>query len=189
MSNTSSDDGCNELFFPLDRVVAKNSSRVYQQEKKGKSMLKKLGLLCTILLAGCTGKQESKPSYQFVIMSNHGEIKKESDGSYKLILDHGNIEKVLAFSGKDHRLAKIITGEDLNRLWTKGSNSFAEDPPNATVMINDQVQAVVLLNEKVESSQTIFTIRADKQHSLVEASGKTQLFVDGECLSCTNWFY
>ena len=156
----------------------------YKQVKKGKGMLKKWALFCAILLAGCTGKQESKPSYQFVIMSNHGEIERASDGSYKLILDHRNIEKVLAFSGKDHRLARIITGEDLNRLWTKGSNSFAEDPPNATVMINDQVQAVVLLNEKVESSQTVFTIRADEQHPLVEASGKTQLFVDSSIALC-----
>ncbi len=63
-------------------------------------------------------------------------------------------------------------------MWSEGKNSFAEDPPNATVIINQQLQTIVLLNMNVVGDQTVFTIRADGPQSLVETSGLTQLFID-----------
>ena len=126
-----------------------------------------------------TTKNE-KPSYLFVILSNHGQIQKASDGSYQLILDHGEIEKILAFSNRPYRIVKHMTGKELQTIWTEGANSFAEDPPNATVIINQHLQTIVLLNVKVVGDQTIFTIRADGAQSLLEMDGLVQLFVDME---------
>ncbi len=148
-------------------------------------MLKSITFAALLLftLASCdsskSSSQNGKPSYLFVIMSNYGKIGQASDGSYQLILDHGDVEKVLAFSNRPYRLVQHETGEALKTMWSKGSNSFAQDPPNATVIINQQLQTIVLLNMNVAGDQTIFTIRADGPQSLIEQSGVTQLFVDG----------
>jgi len=56
---------------------------------------------------------------------------------------------VLAFSNRPYRLVKHDTGEALKTMWSEGKNSFAEDPPNATVIINQQLQTIVLLNMNV----------------------------------------
>ncbi len=148
-------------------------------------MLKSFTFAALLLftLASCessksSSSQKGKLSYLFVIMSNYGKIQQASDGSYQLILDHGDVEKVLAFSNRPYRLVKHDTGEALKTMWSQGSNSFADDPPNATVIINQQLQTIVLLNMNVVGDQTIFTIRADGPQSLIEQSGVTQLFMD-----------
>ncbi len=145
--------------------------------------------LLLLTLASCgaskaSSTQKGKPSYLFVILSNYGKIQQASDGSYQLILNHSDVEKVLAFSNRPYRLEQHLTGESLKTMWSEGSNSFAQDPPNATVIINQQLQTIVLLNMNVVGDQTIFTIRADGPQSLVEGSGVTQLFLD-YCRGCS----
>ncbi len=139
--------------------------------------------LLLLTLASCgasksSSTQKGKASYLFVILSNYGKIQQASDGSYQLILNHGDVEKVLAFSNRPYRLEQHLTGESLKTMWSQGSNSFAQDPPNATVIINQQLQTIVLLNLNVVGDQTIFTIRADGPQSLIEQSGVTQMFID-----------
>ena len=119
-----------------------------------------------------------QPSYLFVITSNNGVIQPTSDGSYQLILNHGDVEKVLVFSDRPYRLVRHITGEALNTMWSEGTNSFADDHPNAAVVINQHVQTVILTSITVQGDHTIFTIEADGQNSLVEIMGACQVFVD-----------
>ncbi len=121
---------------------------------------------------------QEEPSYLFVIMSNYGVIQQTSDGSYQLILDHGDIEKVLAFTNRPYRLVQHTTGEDLESIWSKGANSFAEDPPNATVIINQHLQTVILTNMTIQGDKTIFTIQSDGSNSIAPMSGACQVFVD-----------
>ncbi len=121
---------------------------------------------------------QEKPSYLFVIMSNYGLIQQVSDGSYQLILDHGDVEKVLSFTNRPYRLVQHTTGEDLESIWSEGSNSFAEDPPNATVIINQHLQTVILTNMTVQGDKTIFTIESDGTNSIIPMSGVCQVFVD-----------
>ncbi len=148
-------------------------------------MLKSITFAALLLfsLASCDSSkpssQNGKTSYLFVIISNYGKIQQASDGSYQLILNHGDVERVLAFSNRPYRLEQHLTGESLKTMWSQGSNSFAQDPPNATLIINQQLQTIVLLNMNVVGDQTIFTIRGDGPQSLIEQSGVTQLFVDG----------
>ncbi len=147
-------------------------------------MLKSITFAALLLftLASCdsskTPTQNGKVGYNLVILSNYGKIQQTSDGSYQLILDHSDVERVLAFSNRPYRLEQHLTGESLEGIWSQGSNSFSEDPPNATVIINQQLQTIVLLNMNVVGDQTVFTIRADGPQSLLENSGITQLFID-----------
>ncbi len=147
-------------------------------------MLKSLTFAALLLfsLASCdTSKSSSskgKEDYNLVILSNYGKIQQASDASYELILNHGDVEKVLAFSNRPYRLVQHETGEALKTMWSQGPNSLEEDPPNATVIINQQLQTIVLLTINIEDEQTIFTIRADGPQSLILNSGITQLFID-----------
>ena len=125
-----------------------------------------------------SSSKKGKPSYLFVIMSNNGVIQQTSDGSYQLILNHGDVEKVLAFSDRPYRLVRHETGEALKTMWSEGPNSFADDPPNATVVINQHVQTVILTSITVQGDQTIFTIESDGQNSLVAMSGACEVFLD-----------
>jgi len=96
-----------------------------------------------------------KPSYLFVIMSDYGMIQQTSNGEYQLILDHSDVEKVLAFTNRPYRLVQHETGEALKTMWSGGSNSFADDPPNATVIINQHLQTVILTSMSVQGDKTI----------------------------------
>ena len=143
-------------------------------------MLKRLCLFCALILVVSCSKSEEKPkpSFLLVVISNHGEIRQASDGSWELVLDHGDIEKVLAFSDRPYRVVKHLAGDQLQTLWSKGSNAFEEDPPNATVVINQHLQTVELLSLRLEGSKTIFKIRSDGSSSMTAAAGRSQVFID-----------
>jgi len=148
-----------------------------------KSFICALVLLFTLPSCGASkspsSSQNAKTTYLFVITTDDGMIQQANDGTYQLIVDHGAVPKVLAFSNRPFRLVKNETGETLQSIWAEGSNSFAQDPPNAVVIINQQVQTIVILNMNIEGDQTVFNIRADGPQSLVEMSGPMQIFVDG----------
>ena len=152
-------------------------------------MFKKLALVLVTLLTVAlplnaapnnnkSSTKNGKPSFLFVILSNYGQIQQAPNGSYQLILNHGEVEKVLAFSDRPYRLVEHMTGKQLQSAWNGGSNSFADDPPNATVIINQHLQTIVLLNMKIVGDQTIFTIRADGPQSLLEMDGRLQIYID-----------
>ncbi len=121
---------------------------------------------------------QGEPSFLFVIMSDYGVIQETSDGKYQLILDHGSVEKVLAFTNRPYRLVEHTTGADLESIWSQGSKSFEQDPPNATVIINQNLQTVILTSITVQGNKTIFTIQSDGTSSLIAMVGSTQVFID-----------
>lgn len=82
---------------------------------------------------------------------------------------------------------KIPTGEGLKTFWSEGSNSDAEDLPNATLIIDQQLQTLILLNMSVVGDQTIFTIQGDGPQSLIETSGITQVFIDTASIVIPSW--
>ena len=123
-------------------------------------------------------KPKGKPSYLFVIMSNQGSISKNRQGEFILTLNHGDIEKVLAFSDRPFRIVKHMTGEELKQMWSQGNNSFAKDNPNAAVIINQHLQTVILTSVNITQNTMTFTLKSDGPQSLVPMNGPTQLFID-----------
>ena len=80
-------------------------------------MFKKLALVLVTLLTVAlplnaapnnnkSSTKNGKPSFLFVILSNYGQIQQAPDGSYQLVLAHGEVEKVLAFSNRPYRLVE-----------------------------------------------------------------------------------
>lgn len=137
------------------------------------------------MLGQASSTNQGKLSYLFVIMSNYGVLQQAPDGSYQLTLDHGDVEKVLAFSNRPHRIVKHETGKALKNIWSQGSNSFADDPPNATLIINQHLQTVILTSMNLQGDKTVFTIEPDSSSSLTPISGSCQLFMDSDALGCS----
>ncbi len=126
--------------------------------------------------------------YTFVLLADSGSIKQAQNGHYQLMINSMNIDKVIAFSVSPYHIAKTSTGQWFANSWNKGVNSFADDPPNAAVVINQDVQTVTLLSLEVIGNQLLFTIKADGVQPLHPISGRTTLFVDwclgSFCLPC-----
>lgn len=121
---------------------------------------------------------QDKPSFLFVITSNHGSIQKNAQGEFTLTLDHSDIQKVLAFSDRPLRVVKHMTGEELRQFWSEGNNSFAKDHPNATVVINQHLQTVIITSLNMTQKTMTFRVEKDGPQSLVPMSGPVQVFLD-----------
>ena len=115
-------------------------------------------------------KAEHKaPSFLFVVYSEKANIKKLKDGRYTLTMKHTDINHVIEFSDRPYRIVKYITGNNLQKLWSKGKNSFAADPPNAVLSASKLKPIIIVLYSiQVNKKRVTFTI-----HSTGELDGKT----------------
>ena len=115
-------------------------------------------------------KAEHKaPSFLFVVYSEKANIKKLKDGQYTLTMQHTDINHVIEFSDRPYRIVKYITGNNLQKLWSKGKNSFAADPPNAVLSASKLKPVIIVLDSIQVNNKTVtFTI-----HSTVELDEKT----------------
>ncbi len=147
-------------------------------------MRRVLFLLIIACFAGCTCKTSGKETFLYVLLSNDGEIRQVSDGSYELVLDNSAVEQLIAFSNRPVRIEKHITASEFHTVWEEGENSFQKDPPNATVIINQNPQVVELLSNSVDAKRVTFKIRSDGSKPIKAMRGKTQIFVDG----CVRWY-
>lgn len=109
-----------------------------------------------------TDKDKKKSvEWLFVITSNEGEIKQNDQGQYELILKHAHIERVLAFSDRPNRIVKMISPNDLKKLWGEGKHSFEKDPPNAVAVFGQEKIAMQLRSVSVDKDKTAFVVRSD----------------------------
>lgn len=68
----------------------------------------------------------------FALTAKHGMIT-ESQGEYYLEISSQDVVKVVAFTDRPNRIVKTITASKLASQWSMpGTNSFEEDPPNAS---------------------------------------------------------
>lgn len=103
------------------------------------------------------------PSFLFVIDAKQGEIKKDKNGQYHLILKKVDMNQVIMFSDRPQRIVKYITGKDLQTLWKGGKNSFEKDPPNAVLSGSGIKTQIVILNGiQVDKSHVSMPISVSK---------------------------
>ena len=78
-------------------------------------------------------KQAEKPlEWLFAVTAIQGTLSNEA-GNYFLDIKHGDVERIVAFTDRPNRIVKEIDASELAHEWiTPGSNSFKEDPPNAS---------------------------------------------------------
>ena len=141
---------------------------------------KKIGLLLSVvfgmmMLSSCSkdttksthsdsaANEKKAPSFLFVIQAKQGKIETQN-GKTNLVLKHADVNHVIMFSDRPQRIVKTITGNDLQKLWKVGNDSFEKDPPNAVLSSAGQKAQIVILNGiEVTKDTVVFPIRVSKE--------------------------
>jgi hypothetical protein len=89
----------------------------------------------------------------------------------------------IIFADRPVRAAGHVLTSEFIKQWDVGNNSFAKDPPNATISVLDSDGAsvkdavVVLKTAKLEGDQLTFDVSV-LEGDLANATGPTSLFID-----------
>jgi len=90
---------------------------------------------------------------------------------------------VTFFADRPYRVAGHVLMPGFIALWNEGEDSFAEDPPNASLSVFDgtTVQAVVveLSNPQFHNQQLTYTVVRVLDGKLPASGGVSSLFIDG----------
>ncbi len=89
---------------------------------------------------------------------------------------------VIFFSDRPQRIAGHIKLSSFMQAWNEGSDSFAEDPPNANLSTvnRDSINNVVieLINPRVSGDDLVYDIRV-LEGEVPATGGMSSLFIDG----------
>ena len=100
----------------------------------------------------------------------------------KLTLNGVSLNSII-FADRPVRAAGHVLTSDFIKQWDVGNNSFAQDPPNATISVLGSDGAsvkdavVVLKTAKLEGDQLTFDVSV-LEGDLANATGPTSLFID-----------
>ena len=89
----------------------------------------------------------------------------------------------IVFADRPHRAAGHVLTKHFLKEWDEGSDSFAKDPPNATISVlsteGDAVEdaVVVLKNPKLDGDKLTFEVSV-LEGGLSNATGPASLFID-----------
>jgi hypothetical protein len=118
-----------------------------------------------------------RPDYLFVMLAKQAEIKKQGD-SYKLILKQTQVNHVLQFSDKPFRIANYMRGQQLTEFQPQAKQDLRAYPPNAAIIINEQLQAVQLLDMSYVDGTMEFTLAEDSMPIKPMLGTNAAVFVD-----------
>ncbi len=141
-------------------------------------------VLLAALLSVASFAQAPAPSVQFVQSANAVSFK---DGVLTLT---GVSPSTLFFSDRPQRLAGHVRNDHFVKSWSEGKNSFADDPPNATLSTcapdGRPNQAVVALTNPRLNGQSIAYNARVLQGDLPAQGGESALFIDGGDVPCNS---
>ena len=113
--------------------------------------------------------EQERPYFMFVVYSEKANIKKLKDGRYTLTMQHTDINHVIEFSDRPYRIVKYITGNNLQKLWSKGKNSFTADPPNA-VLSADKLKPIIIVLDSIHVNKKTVTFTINET-GIIPAKG------------------
>ena len=125
--------------------------------------------------------QKALPQFLFVIQAQQASIKKIKPRLYQLTFQRADGNRVLMFSSRPYRIAKIITEQNLATLWKQGHHSFQADPPNAALVIaHKKAVAIELVSMRVEKNSITFAIKLINSEPVLTDTNKVnvELFID-----------
>ena len=129
--------------------------------------------------AGAEKKADDKKKVEYLYVQTAHAVTFQGN---KMTL-HGVSPTTLFFSDRPERIAGHGTTEELVQEWTEGEDSFAKDPPNATLSIlesdDDEIEnvVVVLRNPQLKGSQLTYTIEV-LDGKVPAHGGANALFID-----------
>jgi len=128
----------------------------------------------------------------FALSVKLGDITKVAEGRRELTFTTDKISSIMAFTDRPERHAFSLTVEQLATIWEAGSDSFAEDPPNAVVEDSrarigvTEVTGFSLVNEAVTIQLDAMAYKTlDEGDSLDGEVKDVTLFIDSDALKLT----
>lgn len=123
--------------------------------------------------------EANKKSVQYLFVQTAHAV--TSQGNTLML--HGVGPTTLFFSDRPERIAGHGATAELVKEWFQGEDSFASDPPNATLSIlgdsDDEIEdvVVVLSNPQLAGSQLTYTVKV-LDGKLPASGGPASLFID-----------
>jgi hypothetical protein len=158
----------------------KNFSELY----KSLNHLRLVFLLAPVLLAigvsaitGCA----SRPEAQLMFVQSAEDV--EVDPAKKTLRLVKVNQQVLFFSDRPVRMAGHYTMPEYLDTWRQGKDSFAQDPPNATLSVyepgrKEQLLVVITIsNPVVDGADLLYTYKVI-DGAMPTSGGATALFID-----------
>lgn len=124
------------------------------------------------------GQAGASPIPSLAVLNSHGAT---LDGNTLTLV--GVAPNTIVFSDRPARMAGHVNTAHFISEWDEGRDSFAKDPPNATVSVFDKAGSsvkdavVTLKNPKMEGSQLTFDV-AVLEGDLGNADGPASVFID-----------
>jgi len=144
--------------------------------KKILSVCLMLMLVASPVLAGDVISSKENPTYLYVLSAKSGSFDGET-------LTLNDVPLVIYFSDRPNRIAGDMNLESFVEAWSKGSDSFKADPPNATLSILDESgnKDVVVELSDLQLSGDSFTFKVRiLEGNIPKSFGPSSLFIDEE---------
>ena len=133
--------------------------------------------ILTICLCGVAQAEEKSEMAELLFVQNSHDVSLEKG---KLTLKKVSPTTIF-FTDRPKRTAGHLTTKDFIDEWSEGGNSFAADPPNATLSIfgDDEIVDIVVTLKKphLEGEDLIYDI-AVLEEEIAPISGESSLFID-----------
>ena len=122
------------------------------------------------------------PSYLFSAVFNNAQFDRNNTGG-TLRFTKNDIESVIQFTDRPFRQTQNITYEDFVSLFNAnvvGTNTFAEDPPNAVLVHSEEQRTYKVILSSSTENEAVFNLELlpGEIHNLTSMSGRMNLFVD-----------
>ncbi len=153
--------------------------------------MQRFSMLCVLIVAGlvgCTDDPQTRHSpsptteeFLVVLSADSGSFSGQT-------LTLRNVPHVLYFANRPDRVVRHGSLADFAAAWNNGPDSFADDPPNATLNIyNATGDDVVITLRKPDISGSEIRFRIDVIDGLLpDTFGKASLFIDAFPTSVNN---
>lgn len=129
-------------------------------------------------LTGCASMDPAHSSEPTLLFVQSAQGVESSPGSLTL---KGVSPTTIYFTDRPRREAGHSTTADFVAQWSEGNDSFAKDPPNATlsVLAGNEVENVVvtLSNPRLDGNDLTYDVRT-LEGTLPRAGGGAALFID-----------
>ncbi len=143
-------------------------------------LLSGIGLAADAPPKNAAPKTVPPKNVEMLFVQNAKKVSLDKDKGKMTLKDIG--PTTLFFSDRPQRIAGHMTTEEMIPLWTEGKDSFAANPPNATLSVfgdDGKVSNVVveLRNPKLEGTNLSYDVRV--LNGQVPANGgSSSLFID-----------
>ena len=121
------------------------------------------------------------PSYLYSAVFNGNFTRNSAGGT--LTFTESDVDSIIQFTDRPIRQTGIISFNEFVSLFgvlDSGSNTFAEDPPNAVLVHEEEQRTYIVRLASSDSNSVTFNLELipGENHNLLDINGRMSFFVD-----------